>query len=132
MPIYDESGNFVLEKTDKPDIKELKEEFEEIINGKGKFSCDFCNRLFDTSQGKAVHQGWCKENPHARKKKTSKNPKKPKVKTQFTFYEYLKKRFDLSFIAGMFKEAATTIQEWDMMVRNLGNLLKKKILEEEK
>ena len=128
MPIYDESGNFVLEK---PDIKELKEEFEEIMNGKEKqFLCGFCNRPFDTSQGKAVHQGWCKDNPDARKKKTTKSPKKSKVKTQFTFYEYLKRRFKLSFIAGMFKEAKTTIQEWDVMVQTLANLLKRKILDD--
>ena len=130
MPIYDDSGNFVLEK---PDIEELKEEFEEIINGKGKFSCDFCNRLFDTSQGKAVHQGWCKENPkgkRGKKKKGLGRPKNPKVKTQFTFYEYLKRRFKLSFIAGMFKEAKTTISEWDMLVQTLANLLKRKILDD--
>ena len=127
MPIYDESGNFVLEK---PDIKELKEEFEEIMNGKKQFFCDFCTRIFDTSQGKAVHQGWCKENPDARKKRTLKNPKNPKVKTEFTFFEYLKRRFKLSFVAGMFKEAKTTIQEWDVIVQTLANLLKRKILDD--
>ena len=126
MPIYDESGNIVLEK---PKIKELEEEFEEIMNGKEQFFCDFCTRLFNTSQGKAVHQGWCKMNPHARKKRT---PKNPKVKTQFTFFEYLKRRFKLSFIAGMFKEAKTTISEWDMLVQTLANLLNKKRLKEEK
>ena len=131
MPIYDGYGNIVLEKPDikEPKIEELKEEFEEIINGKKQFFCDFCTRIFDTSQGKAVHQGWCKENPHKRKKKTSKTPK---VKTQFTFFEYLKRRFKLSFVAGMFKEAKTTISEWDMLVQTLSNLLNKKILDEEK
>lgn len=64
------------------------------------------------------------------KKDTPKTPKTQKVKTQFTFYEYLKRRFKLSFIAGMFKEAETTLVEWDMLVRTLANLLKKKILEE--
>lgn len=58
--------------------------------------------------------------------------KTPKIKTQFTFIEYLRTRLNLSFIAQMFKEATATIQEWDMMVQNLADLLKKKTLEEEK
>ena len=68
-----------------------------------------------------------------RPKNSKKTPvKTKKVKTKFTFYEYLKRRFKLSFIAGMFKEAETSLKEWDMLVQTLANLLKKKILEEEK
>ena len=63
--------------------------------------------------------------------KGSKNPKTPvkskKVKTQFTFYEYLVDRFNLSYIAGMFKEASATILEWDLMVTNLSSLLQHKL-----
>ena len=44
----------------------------------------------------------------------------------YNFYEYLVKKFDLSFVAGLFNEGTATLKEWDLMVRLLGDLLRKK------
>ena len=53
-----------------------------------------------------------------------------KEEEYYNFYEYLVEKFDLSFVAGLFNEGTATLKEWDLMVRLLGDLLRKKEEEE--
>lgn len=69
-----------------------------------------------------------------RKRGPGRPPKKDKepnikIKTMktFTFYEYMRNRLDLSFVADMFNEGKGTIEEWDIMVQALCHFYKSKI-----
>ncbi len=56
---------------------------------------------------------------------------KPNIKIKtlktFTFYEYMRNRLDLSFVADMFNAGKGSVAEWDIMVQALCHFYKSKI-----
>ena len=83
FPEFDETGNMIIKKPEK--IEELKEELEEIINGKKVFNCQHCDKEWGSDLSRLRHESWCPKNPDGRsyykkpKKKVQSKPK-PKIK----------------------------------------------------
>lgn len=75
------SVDMVKEYESETKIEDLKEELEEIVNGKEKFPCQFCEKNWKSKVSKERHEVWCPKNPNHRvsyRKPTTEVKKKPK------------------------------------------------------
>ncbi len=83
--------------------------------------------IYDENNNVVIGKG--KKGPGRPKKEPA--IKKPDIKFKtlktFTFYEYMRNRLDLSFVADMFNAGKGSVAEWDIMVQALCHFYKSKI-----
>jgi len=87
MAIFDKAGNLITQKPKTDKLVELKEEFDNIINGKEVFCCQYCDEEWDKKSSRSQHEIWCSKNPNKReyrktKTKGKKKEKEPQVKSK--------------------------------------------------
>lgn len=84
--------------------------------------------IYDENNNVVIGKG--KKGP-GRPPKKDKEKDKPNIKFKtlktFTFYEYMRNRLDLSFVADMFNAGKGSVAEWDIMVQALCHFYKSKI-----
>nr|BDI55168.1 MAG: Zn finger protein [uncultured archaeon] len=82
---FDKAGNLITSKPKTDKLEELEKEFDNLVNGKEVFCCQYCNKVWDKQVSKSQHETWCSKNPNKREyrkaeKKIKKKEKEPQVK----------------------------------------------------